>query len=291
MNGLQQGLLQTLAGTVNYHQRLFARGRDQRCHQTTTYGQLRQPGLGKGFAAGRGNDGGVWRPLGKAGHAVAKQQMHIGQPERPQQIAGALVQPPQPLDAVDLGRQMAQHGGLVAAASANFQHTAEFARPALAQQLQHARHHAGLGDGLAQAYRQAGVFISLGAQAGIDKAVPLHRSQCLQHGGIRDPAGLEPRHHGLARCDQGLTVGMRWRLVDGTSCLRHCAVDGHRPGCIRQADGAGRGTLWRGRCCRQTRLARRRLGTRAIQLNRKTRPLRHGGGALPSHDAQGANCD
>ena len=50
-----------------------------------------------------------------------------------------------------------------------------------AQQLDHARHHTGLGDGLAQADRQAGVFIGLVDQRGVDKAVALHRAHGRQH--------------------------------------------------------------------------------------------------------------
>gem|GEM_PF-4449871 len=92
----------------------------------------------------------------------------------------------QSLDAVDLVGQQTQHRRLVAATGANLQHAAQFARSPVAQELHHARHHTWFGNGLTQAYRQAGVFIGLIDQRAVDKAVTLDAAHGLQHHRVGD---------------------------------------------------------------------------------------------------------
>ena len=55
----------------------------------------------------------------------------------------------------------------------------------LEQQLEHARHHRRLGDGLPVADRQAGVFVGLRHQRRVDEAVARHLPQC-----VAAPAGM-----------------------------------------------------------------------------------------------------
>ena len=111
---------------------------------------------------------------------------------------GLLMQALQTLDAVHLAGQLAQQGGLVTAAGADLQHPAEFEAGSIEQQGQHAGNHAGLGDGLAQANRQAGVFIGLVDQGRINKAVPLHLAHGREHHGVADALCLQFAHHAQA---------------------------------------------------------------------------------------------
>ena len=83
---------------------------------------------------------------------------------------------------------LAQHRGLVAAAGADLEHAAQLAGSiarAAQQQLDHARHHVGLGDRLAQADRQAGVFVGLVHQRAVDEAMPLHGAHRGEHAARR----------------------------------------------------------------------------------------------------------
>ena len=114
--------------------------------------------------------------------------MQIGQAHQAQVLARFLVQAAQAFNRIHLSRQVAEQGRLVAAPGADLQHPAKAARSAVHQQLQHARDHAGLGDGLPQANRQAGVFIGLVDQGAVYKPVPFDRAKGGQYLAIRDAA-------------------------------------------------------------------------------------------------------
>ena len=67
------------------------------CHQAPAHSQLIDPGLWNGLAACRSNDAAVRRSFGKAQHAVAEEQVQIGDPESPQILARFFVQTAQAL--------------------------------------------------------------------------------------------------------------------------------------------------------------------------------------------------
>ena len=125
--------------------------------------------------------------------------MQVGQAQRAQVVTGLVVQAAQTLDAVDLARHTAEHRRLVPTASANLQHPPHAAiglhQSPLAQQLNHARHHAGLGNGLPQTNGQAGVLVSLGDQGRIDKLMARHLAHGREHFGVAQAALHQFAHH------------------------------------------------------------------------------------------------
>ena len=114
----------------------------------------------------------------------------FGQPERPKVGSRAFVQAAQPLDAVDLGGHVIQDGRLVAAAGADLEHATQLVlrlagqRGCAQQELDHAGHHARLGDGLSEPDRQARVLVRLVDQRAVDKAMPLDSAHRAQHARI-----------------------------------------------------------------------------------------------------------
>ena len=180
---------------MDHHQRLLARVCDGGGHQPPPHGQLVQPGLGNVITSCCGNDASIRRALGISQHAIAKNQMHIVHTQWAQVVTGFFMQSAQALNAVNLGRHMAEHGRLVAAAGANLQHPAQFSACSLAQQLNHPGHHIGFGDGLTQAYGQAGVFIGLTHQRTFHKSVALHQAHGLQHTRIAHALLGQQSHH------------------------------------------------------------------------------------------------
>jgi hypothetical protein len=153
MHRLQQGLLQAGGGFLDDHQRLLAGRRSPSAPPAPAHGQLVDPGLRHRVAACGRNDAGIGRALG---HSPACHRQKAGAHWPAGSAAGwpgrLFMQAAQPLNAVDLGRQLAQHRGLVAAAGADFQHPAQSARgiTPLPTAARHARHHVGFGDGLPQ---------------------------------------------------------------------------------------------------------------------------------------------
>ena len=126
--------------------------------------------------------------------------MHCRQSQRTQVLARLIVQSAQAFDAVDLGRQLAEHRGLVATAGANFQHPAQTPVNTFAQQLDHARHYAGFGNSLPQPDGQAGVLIGLVGQSAIDKTVALHFAHGLLYQEVTEPLGHQLFHHAATYC-------------------------------------------------------------------------------------------
>ena len=124
--------------------------------------------------------------------------MHIGQKQIAQIGTRLVVQSAQALDRIHLTGQLAEYRCLVAATGPDFQHPAQFAIAAVAQQFGHARHHAGFGNGLSQTDGQTGVLISLVGQGAVDKAVALHAGHGLQHCGVAHAQCHQLVHHALA---------------------------------------------------------------------------------------------
>ena len=154
----------------------------------------------------------------------------------------------------------ASNAALVAAAGADLQHLAEAVartrRVACQQQGDHARHHRGLGDRLLMADRQAGVFVGLRGERGVDEQMARHGLQRVQHGS----RGAGPRHAGAAPCGRAPAPN-----PDRRRSVRPC--DGHR---ARLAQ----------RTLRTQRVAAapHRRGRHALQRQRKGRaatPLAH----------------
>ena len=140
------------------------------------------------------------------------------------------MQAAQAFDGIDLGGHFTQHGGLVAAAGADFEHPAQFACGGLAQEFNHARNHPWLGDGLTQADGQAGVLVGLVYQRAIYKAMALDTAHGGQHTWIAQALCGELLHHALAHGQrvhaQALRqVGAGQRLGFGSS---HAAVHARR---------------------------------------------------------------
>ena len=104
-----------MGGFVHHHQGLRAVGSLQRGHQPTAHRQLIDPSLGNRLAASGSHDGCIGRALGKTQHTIAKKQMNVGQAQGAQVFARLVMQAAQPLDAVDLGSQVAGDRCLVAA--------------------------------------------------------------------------------------------------------------------------------------------------------------------------------
>jgi hypothetical protein len=93
------------------------------------------------------------------------------------------VQRLQPLDRDHPLRNLRQERCLISASGTDLEHRAEVPEPsrirAAEQQLDHAADHRRLGDGLAVADRQAGVFVGLGGERGVDEMVPRHARERL----------------------------------------------------------------------------------------------------------------
>ena len=122
--------------------------------------------------------------------------MQVGNAKVPQVGFGFVMQTLQPFHAVHLFAQPTQHSRLVTTAGANFKHPPCWQGLALQQQLQHAGHHIGLGNGLPQSNGQAGVFVGLVHQRTVHKAVALHLAHGLQHRFIGNALCGQFAHHG-----------------------------------------------------------------------------------------------
>ena len=186
--------------------------------------------------------------------------MKVGQAKRAYAVLSTFVQATQSLDAVDLGRQQAQHRSLVATAGADFQHPSEQTGLALAQQLDHASDYVGFGDGLPQPDGQTRVLIRLVSEARVHKAMALDGSKSFQQQRVPDTAGLQFRHHGQSP---------RHRVSFIT---------------VQAGGGSLNRSHPRPRLAGQQRRTHCATGkpARTVQLNRKLRALRGHGFALPS---------
>ncbi len=229
MDRLKHSLFQFPRGLFNHHQGLLASRRDHGRHNAPAVRKLLDPGLRHGFTARCGNDARIRRPLGVTSHAIAKQQVNVGNPQGPQIVARAVVQATQAFDAVHLAGQPTQHRCLVAAAGADLQHTPQLALAVLAaahQQLAHAGHHVGFGNRLAQADRQAGVFVGLVHECTVHKAMPLDSAHGGQHLGIADTLRRQLLHHPRAHRAGVEPKSVRWcGLLTIPGCIpRGCCV-------------------------------------------------------------------
>jgi hypothetical protein len=105
MNRFEHALFQSVRGFVDDKQHLLAASDSHGRHESPTHRQLIAPGLRHSFAPGRSDDGGIGCALGVAEHAIAKHQVHIGQPQWAQVVARFLVQAAQRARCVHLARQ------------------------------------------------------------------------------------------------------------------------------------------------------------------------------------------
>ena len=106
------------------------------------------------------------------------------------------------LDAVGFQAQRGQHRGLVARAGAHFQHPLRDA--VFNQRGGHARHHPGLGDGLAVADRQRGVLVGAARQRLVQEQVARHGAHRGEHALVADAAlGAQALDHAVAGALRG----------------------------------------------------------------------------------------
>ncbi len=146
--------------------------------------------------------------LGPADAAVVVLAAHIHaqMPEAlarlPQQVADAL-------DGVDLQPQRRQDRALVAGAGAHFEH---LGRGNLQHRFGHARHHPGLGDGLAMADWQRGVFVGARGQRFIDEQMPRHGAHCIERGLVLDAGLAQALDQAVAHALRGHADPDRFRL-------------------------------------------------------------------------------
>ena len=104
MDRFENALFQSVRGFVDDKQHLLPASKRHGRHEAPAQGQLIAPGLRYGFATGRRDDGRIGCALGITLHAIAKQQMHIGQPQMAQIVACLLMQAAQALDRIHLAR-------------------------------------------------------------------------------------------------------------------------------------------------------------------------------------------
>ena len=186
-------------------------------------------------------------------------------------------------DAVDLVGKQAQHRSLVTATGSDLQNATEPARAAIAQQFDHPRDHTRLGDGLAQADRQARVFVRLTPQCAVHEPVTLHRRHGRHDERIGQPLPGQLPHHIAA---QGARIGPK----RGTAARRGGSL---RHGRDPVPCGNGGRTAVLG-TARAIPLCLRRAGramTRATELGRKRGPRPHVDGFDALRPMLAAVCD
>ena len=148
------------------------------------------------------------------------------------------------------------------------------------QQLDHARHHRGLGDRLAVADRQAGVFVGLVDERAVDEAMARHRGQRAQHRARRRrPAPrsrctMRARTVGRIEAEAGRRGAPRASACSGAR-RRRCGAQRalRRVRCASRAGKRGRASAACAPC--------RSRASRATRL-RASRPARRGRSGRPA---------
>src|SRR5690554_2206950 len=90
-------------------------------------------------------------------------ELHLGKTQCSNPFARLVLQQTNPLYRIHLTTKSGQHGSLITTAGTNLEDF--LARSLLHQQLGHARHHPGLGNGLSLTNRQCGVVVAWWAKA------------------------------------------------------------------------------------------------------------------------------
>ena len=111
------------------------------------------------------------------------------QSERAEALARGAKQLADALDRVHLKAECREDRALVTGTGANFQHLLRL-RAIGEQCLGHARHHPGLGNGLAMADRQRGVLVGTRGEGLIDEQVPRYGTDGVEHALVADRGGL-----------------------------------------------------------------------------------------------------
>ena len=141
--------------------------------------------------------GGILQPQ----RAVRVLQPHVVHVELPQLDARFHHQRGEALDRVHLARKPRQQGSLVAATSTDLEHLAQGL--AGTRELEHARHHPRVGDGLAEADGKSDILIGAVCQRLIHENVPGHLGQRGQHRFVADALISQPLDHAQPRALRG----------------------------------------------------------------------------------------
>ncbi len=191
--------------------------------------ELLDPRLRHRLAAGRRDDPHRARSSHSRAMPSPNSRCTLSQAQRPQVLARLVVQAAQALDAVDPVRDTgsARRPGSRSRCRSRARGPACRALRAGAaeQQLDHARHDDGLGDRLAQADRQAGVFVGLVDQRAVDEAVALDCAQRGEH--ARVGACRRPRrrsHHARAHAGESRPMARGRLLARGARRRRRGAA-------------------------------------------------------------------